>query len=101
MGVIEWVVVILTALFGGLGVFNVYKNYKLDDTKQHYYMFSVEDVNHIVYVTSKDKMDTDQLNKHRIDVGQKFKLSEELSLNIGISYIGYFSEREMSKSKSK
>ena len=30
---------------------------------------------------------------------EKFKLSDESSLNIGISYIGYFSEKEMSKPK--
>lgn len=71
-------------------------NYKRDDSKMHYYMFSVEDVNYIVYVTSKEKMNQDQLNKRRLVVGKKFDLSDELSLNIGVSYIGYFSEKEMS-----
>lgn len=96
MTMIGWLITGSFILFVVILIVHGMINYKRDDSKMHYYMFSVEDVNYIVYVTSKEKMNQDQLNKRRLVVGKKFDLSDELSLNIGVSYIGYFSEKEMS-----
>lgn len=99
MTMLGWLITIPLVVLVGIIIVYGMMNRKLDDTKMHYYMFSIEDVNHIVYVTSKEKMSPDQLDKRRLVIGEKFKLSDESSLNIGVSYIGYFSEKEMSKPK--
>lgn len=102
MGVVELVVLLSSILLVGVGSYSINKEYKAYKSKtdlttevkdsMHYYIFSVEDVNHIVYVESKEKLTSEEMNTHRLVIGSRFNLSDELSLNIGISYIGYFPE---------
>ena len=102
MGLIEWILTAIFIIFVGLVILHaIMKKDKTPDDMMHYYMFSVEDANCIVYVSTKDKIKSGDMDDQRVEVGKRFDLSKESSLNIGISYIGYFSENEMSKRNKK
>lgn len=103
MGLIEWILAAIFVIFVGLVIRHaIMKNRKSSvDDMMHYYMFSVEDANCIVYVSTKEKIQSGDMDDQRVNVGKRFNLSKEASLNIGISYIGYFSENEMSKRNKK
>lgn len=99
MSVIDWILIAVFIIFVGATIRHGIMHHMKDDSTMHYYMFSVEDKECIVYVSSKDMIKPEDMDNKRIEVGTGLELSKEESLNIGISYIGCFSEKKMSKQK--
>ena len=99
MNLTEWFLTVSFIIFVIMVIRHSIMNYRSDNTMMHYYMFTVEEESCIVYLSTKEKIKPENMNAKRLEVGKRFDLSEEASLNIGVSYIGCFSEREMTQNK--
>lgn len=75
---------------------NTIKNKSGD--RLHYYMFTIDTVSQLIYVTSKEKKNIDELNSIKSDIIQQLNLENVTLDEIGVSYIGQYNEIEV-KSK--
>lgn len=78
------------------------KKIKISNTlnkPQHYYMFNLDKYNFLIYVTSSEKMQDDKIQSIKYTIIEKLNITEDVSKEIGVSYLGYISETEF-KSKN-
>ena len=61
-------------------------------------MFTIDVVDQLIYVTSKEKKNIDELNSIKSDIIQQLDLNNITLDEIGVSYIGQYNEIEV-KSK--
>ena len=97
IGWIDGLLILTFVIFVVFLIRHAIMNRRNDSNMMYYYMFTVESVNCIVYVSTKNQLKAEDMDSKRIEVGKRFNLSDEDSLNIGISYLGWFSEKEMAK----
>lgn len=67
-------------------------------TKAHYYMFTIDKIEYLIYVSSVNKMTDDAIHRTKLTILDKLNINDSEIINeIGVSYLGYISENEFKR----